>query len=172
MKGSRVQISVSAQSKKDEKYFRPFCFFALRISTFPLNPPLKRGTCRRITLLQNTLSKKDEKYFRPFSFLLFAYRHSPKPRIAPNRLIDRAVEQICNSFIIGRSPRIFMQHHQAMLRLKMKILGMTRCVFPTKFFLPPRNRFTRSIFPLAHRHASKYSENLGRNPIIFTTFVW
>ena len=55
-----------------------------------------------------------------------AYR---KPRIAPNRLIDRAVERICNSFITGRSPRIFMQHHQAMLCLKMKILGMTQCVY-------------------------------------------
>ena len=73
-----------------------------------------------------------------------AYR---KPRIAPNRLIDRAVERICNSFIIGRSPRIFMQHHQAMLRLKMKILGMTWCVyegicdlhkFPHKHFSPPK----------------------------------
>ena len=95
-----------------------------------------------------------------------------KPRIAPNRLIGRAVERICISLIIGRSPRIFMQGHQILQSRIMKILGMTRCVFPTKFFLPPRNRFARSIFPLAHRHASKYSENLGQNPIIFTTFVW
>ena len=73
-----------------------------------------------------------------------AYR---KPRIAPNRLIDRAVERIRNSLIIGRSPRIFMQGHQIMQRHKMKILGMTWCVyegicanhkFPHKHFSPPK----------------------------------
>ena len=75
-----------------------------------------------------------------------------KLRIAPNRLIDRAVERISNSLIIGRSPRIFLQHHQAMLRLKMKILGMTWCVyegisanhkFPRKHFSPPKFQVIR-----------------------------
>ena len=55
-----------------------------------------------------------------------AYR---KPRIAPNRLVVRAVKRIYNSLIIVIFPRIFMRRHRAIQGPKMKILGMTRCVY-------------------------------------------
>ena len=116
------------------------------------------GECKKVSTIsgkarycRNTLRHCELLHFRGYRkakgchakvWQSTAYR---KPRIAPNRLVFRAVKQLHNSLIIGRSPRIFMQHHQAMLRLKMKILGMTWCVyegicdlhkFPRKHFSP------------------------------------